>query len=197
MGVPEDEAHRPDNLRTLAKSVKDKNKVARILKQADGKINNAQLMYIHTNGSPARGIPARPVIEPALAANKELIGEALNAAADALLAGNAKEAEKAFKSAGQLGANAAKRWFRDPRNGWAENLPSTIKAKGSDRPLIDTGELRRSITYVVDYIPPTSDKEEEPEKPEEQNEQNEHKSEPEIEKGAEEVIEGAEDVAEL
>ena len=192
MGVPEDEAYRPDNLRALAKSVKNKKKAARILKLADSKINNAQLMYIHTNGSPARGIPARPVIEPALAANKELIGEALNAAADALLAGNAEEAEKAFKSAGQLGANAAKRWFRDPRNGWVENSPSTIKVKGSDKPLIDTGELRRSITYVVDYIPPASEKEEQ-----EEPEQNEQKSEPEIEKGAEEVIEGAEDVIEL
>lgn len=29
---------------------------------------------------------------------------------------------------------------------WAPNKPSTIKRKGSDSPLIDTGELRRSIS---------------------------------------------------
>ncbi len=29
------------------------------------------------------------------------------------------------------------------------NADSTIKAKGSDKPLIDTGQLRSSITYVV------------------------------------------------
>ena len=29
------------------------------------------------------------------------------------------------------------------------NAPATIKAKGSSTPLIDTGQLRQSITYVV------------------------------------------------
>lgn len=28
----------------------------------DGKMTNAQLAYIHENGSPARGIPARPFL---------------------------------------------------------------------------------------------------------------------------------------
>lgn len=32
---------------------------------------------------------------------------------------------------------------------WVPNAPSTIARKGSDRPLIDTGELRRSIAYKV------------------------------------------------
>lgn len=32
---------------------------------------------------------------------------------------------------------------------WKENAPSTIAAKGSDSPLIDTGQLRRSITSKV------------------------------------------------
>lgn len=30
------------------------------------------------------------------------------------------------------------------------NAPYTIKKKGSDRPLIDTGQLRKSITYKVE-----------------------------------------------
>ena len=34
-------------------------------------------------------------------------------------------------------------------NGWKPNAPSTIKAKGSDKPLIDTGELRKSIRGIV------------------------------------------------
>jgi hypothetical protein len=29
------------------------------------------------------------------------------------------------------------------------NAPSTIKKKGSDKPLIDTGTMRQSVTYVV------------------------------------------------
>ena len=30
------------------------------------------------------------------------------------------------------------------------NAPSTIAAKGADNPLIDTGRMRQSITYVVE-----------------------------------------------
>ena len=33
---------------------------------------------------------------------------------------------------------------------WTPNSPVTIAKKGSSRPLIDTGELRASITYRVD-----------------------------------------------
>ena len=33
---------------------------------------------------------------------------------------------------------------------WTPNAPSTIAKKGSSRPLIDTGELRASITYKVE-----------------------------------------------
>jgi phage gpG-like protein len=32
---------------------------------------------------------------------------------------------------------------------WRENAPSTIQRKGSSAPLIDTGQLRRSITSKV------------------------------------------------
>ena len=45
--------------------------------------------------------------------------------------------------------NVCRKWFVNPENGWAPNSPATIARKGSDRPLIDTGELRKSITYVV------------------------------------------------
>lgn len=35
---------------------------------------------------------------------------------------------------------------------WAENAPSTIRRKKSSSPLIDTGQLRRSIASVVGHI---------------------------------------------
>lgn len=116
-------------------------------------INNAELMYIHTNGSPLRKIPARPVIEPAIEAsdNKEHITDELEKCAAAELDGRIDEAIDHLVRAGRLGSNAAKRWFRDPRNGWPPNSPRTIAAKDSDRPLIDTGELRRAITHVEEY----------------------------------------------
>ena len=115
------------------------------------KINNASLMFIHTHGSPIRHIPARAVIEPAIAAdgNRQIIAEQLRAAAAAQLDGRPVQALAALRRAGMAGMNASKAWFTDPRNNWAPNRPATIKRKKSDRPLIDTGALRRSITYVV------------------------------------------------
>ena len=40
-------------------------------------------------------------------------------------------------------------WFENPQNGWPPNSPRTIRRKGSDQPLVDTGEMRKAITYVV------------------------------------------------
>ncbi len=114
-------------------------------------INNASLLFIHTHGSPIRGIPARPVIEPAIAAsgNKEAISTELAAAAKASLDDQQSVARQHLDRAGLAGENAAKSWFTDPRNNWAPNSPETIRRKGSDRPLIDTGALRRSMTHVI------------------------------------------------
>jgi hypothetical protein len=116
-----------------------------------GEITNAQLLYIHTHGSALRNIPARPVIEPAIAKpeNKVRITSELKQAAQSALEGDDQAVHEHLSKAGALGANAAKRQFTDPANGWAPNAPSTIAQKGSDKPLIDTGELRRDITYFV------------------------------------------------
>lgn len=116
-----------------------------------GKINNAQLLYIHTNGSELQGIPKRPVIEPAInaAGNKEAITEELKEAARFTLNGQYSEAIQQLNKTGILGQDISRLWFRDPRNGWAPNSPITIKKKKSDRPLIDTSDLIKSISYVV------------------------------------------------
>ena len=124
-------------------------RINRIVSSIGSNVSNAQLLYIHTNGSPARHIPARPVLEPAIVApgNREAIAYELSQAVTANL--NGQSPLRSLKRAGIAGSNAAKSWFTDSRNGWAPNAPSTIKAKGSDKPLIDTGALRQAITYVV------------------------------------------------
>ncbi len=117
-----------------------------------GEVTNAQLVYLHTHGSPLAGIPARPIIEPAIEApdNQALITKQLGAAARAALDQQPNATNQHLNQAGMLGSNAAKRWFTDDRNGWAPNSPATIKRKGSDRPLIDTAQMRRSITFLVE-----------------------------------------------
>lgn len=112
-------------------------------------VTNAGLMYIHTNGSEVMHIPPRPVIEPAIENANEIISKELSLSIESRLDGNKELSKQHLAKAGILGANASKRWFTDPRNNWAPNAPSTIAAKGSDRPLIDTGELRRAITSVT------------------------------------------------
>jgi hypothetical protein len=112
-------------------------------------INNASLLFIQTNGSQLKNIPPRPVLEPSIEANKGIITPHLGAAAKAVMDQRPDAAERELERAGMIASNCAKRWFTDPRNNWPPNAPSTVEEKGSDRPLIDTGQLRRAITYVV------------------------------------------------
>jgi len=110
------------------------------------------LLYIHTNGSSLRGIPARPVIQPAIEdpENRVQILAELELAAKAAFEGKPEVVERQLKLAGTVAANAAKAWFTNSKNHWAPNAPSTIRRKGSSRPLIDTGALRQAITSIVD-----------------------------------------------
>lgn len=114
-----------------------------------GEINNAQLLYIHTHGSPLRHIPARPVIEPAIEYAKGRITRELQRAITAAADGDVDGAEQGLERTGMAAQNACRAWFTNPDNHWAPNSPITIAHKGSSRPLIDTGSLRKSIIYVV------------------------------------------------
>lgn len=126
-------------------------RLKRLEKAAETDVTNAELLFIHTKGSPLRRIPARPVIEPAVEAsgNKEAIAAELGGSVKASLAGDHELAVKKMKRAALAGQNAARGWFTDSRNHWAPNALSTIKRKGSDRPLIDTGALRAAIVGIV------------------------------------------------
>lgn len=111
--------------------------------------SKAHQLYIREHGSPAMAIPPRPVLEPSIQANKEAIGKWLGKAGQEALAGKPDKSRADLEKAGMRAANGARAWFKDPRNNWPPNSPRTIKQKGSDKPLIDTGEMRKAITYVV------------------------------------------------
>lgn len=154
VGIPESSAaDRTRKLEQLAdgvignskKAKRKKNRYKALISQ----VTNAGLLFIHTKGSELKHIPARPVLEPAIAAsgNKENIAAELTGAAEDVLEG--KDPTTNLRRAGIAAQNAARKWFTDPRNNWAPNSPDTIKRKGSDRPLIDTGAMRAAITYIV------------------------------------------------
>lgn len=118
-------------------------------------ITNAELLFIHTNGSPKNNIPARPVIEPAIKNDQERLTSMMKKASRLALEGDKQEAIRQLKLVGMRGQNISRAWFVNPDNGWAPNSPGVYRrklAKGSTdpKPLIDTGELRKSITYVVE-----------------------------------------------
>ena len=132
-------------------------------------INNAALLYLHSNGSPLQNIPARPVLEPAIENGKDKINQSLFNAGRAALNNDKEGYMRGLERTGLMAQNMCKKWFTDPDNGWAPNQPSTVlhkinKLKGKkkvvallafeagedlDRPLIDTGQLRQAITYLV------------------------------------------------
>jgi hypothetical protein len=116
---------------------------------AGKKYSEAHSLYIQSHGSPLWHIPPRPVLEPSIEASKEPIAKQLQGAAVAAIDGNAQEVDNALHKAGMVAENAAKAWFENPQNGWPPNSPKTIAMKGSDSPLIDTGEMRKAITHVV------------------------------------------------
>jgi len=111
------------------------------------KYSEALQMYIHEHGSFTMQVPPRPIIEPAIQSASEDIGELLGEAAKQ--AADGSDIEKPLHDVGLYAQSAVQEWFVNSENGWAPNSPSTAKRKKSDKPLIDTGSLRKSITYVI------------------------------------------------
>jgi hypothetical protein len=136
----------------------------------EGPMNNATLGYIHEFGSPAANIPARPFLIPGIKDAGEDLDERLKKAAQAALDGNTSQVNAQMSMAGQEARDSVKakinsgdfipladstlraRARRGRKGAIAElesrkqgNAPSTATAK----PLIDSGQLRNSITYVV------------------------------------------------
>lgn len=137
-------------------------------------INNAELLFVQSHGSPMRHIPARPVIEPAIEAegNKELITVEMGQAITAVLELKPDAARLHLERAGQQGENASRSWFTDPRNNWQPNALPTVREKLAKKyksqigqtkamarylagesdmitVLVDSGQMRQAITHVV------------------------------------------------
>jgi hypothetical protein len=152
VGVPASTAkERKKQLLTMAANTKPKSKRAKLEKAAENDINNAQLLFIFSKGSPLRKQPPRSVLESSIQAdgNKQPIARELAASMKAELDGDKPTAKVKIKRAALAGQNAARKWFTDSRNGWAPNTQGTIDAKGSDVPGIDTGAMRAAIIGIV------------------------------------------------
>ena len=110
-------------------------------------MTNANLLKIHENGSPVKNIPPRELLEPVLIKHKQEIEKVFTRVYDSLINNDTERADYEMEKLAQRIQMWTQKFFVED-NGWTPNKPATIKRKGSDRPLIDTGELRKSIRGV-------------------------------------------------
>jgi hypothetical protein len=94
-------------------------------------------------------IEPRPFIRGTFEAKRDELATMQIRIAKAVLAGKIT-ADQADQLLGQWGAAAVKSYVKDGASPFVPLKDSTIKAKGSSRPLVDTGQLINSVTYVVD-----------------------------------------------
>lgn len=118
-----------------------------VKRHEDTKLTNAEIGAIHELGLVA-GIPQRSFLkEPLEAMLKDKIASNKEMYFQCLENGDMK---KWFQAVGFWAEEIVDDAFTSGGFGkWAPNAPSTIKRKGSDKPLINIGELRRSITSQV------------------------------------------------
>lgn len=110
----------------------------------EGELNNAQLMAIHEFGTDH--IPERAPIRKTMAKNGDSYGTMFEKAIMGVLEGKS-DADLILN---RVGAQVSGDVVGEIQAGVDPVLaPSTIKRKGSDRPLIDTGALVQSISYEV------------------------------------------------
>ena len=112
-------------------------------------LTNAELMFIHENGSPLRHIPARPVLQMTLDyANRELLQPTIAKCIDAFLDSGLKESaiERELNKLCIQMENYAREIIYSNDGRLAPNAPSVAAKKKGNHPLFDTGQLARSIT---------------------------------------------------
>ena len=115
-------------------------------------INNAALAYVHENGAPEAGIPARPFLKPGIADKQTEIAAALEKTGRAAMDGKPEVVDRGFNIVGLIGQNAVRAKINDgPFTPLAEATLAARRARGrtGTKPLIDTGQLRNSLTYVI------------------------------------------------
>lgn len=110
-------------------------------------INNAELGYIHEFGAPAANIPPRPFLVPGVSGAQGKFEPHLKAAANAALSGDGGKVSQGLQRAGIVAASAVK--SKIDEGPFAPLSDTTIQRKGSDKPLIDTGQMRNAVTSVV------------------------------------------------
>lgn len=126
---------------------------ARNQREADGSpLGNAAIGYIQETGSPTNNLPARPFLVPGVEAALKPATAKLKAGAAKALDGQSDAGDKAMHAAGLIAQNAVRAKINSGvPPALAESTLANRRRRGrtGTTPLIDTGQLRNSITYVI------------------------------------------------
>lgn len=117
-----------------------------------GPISNAAIGYIMENGAPEKNIPPRPWLNPGVDSAKTEIAARFMKTAEAALDGKIDAVEKGLNGAGLIAQNAVRKKITDgPFQPLAETTLASRRRRGrtGEKPLIDTGQFRRAVTYVL------------------------------------------------
>ena len=141
--------------------------------RADSEVTNALIGYVLETGAPERNLPARPFLVPGVENCQETVAARLKKAGVSALSGNSGDVTTQLNACGLIAVSSVKdKMDTGPftpladstlRNrvsrgggaqvGAAEELASRKAGNppGTDlaQPLIDTGNLQNSITYVI------------------------------------------------
>ena len=118
----------------------------------DGGMTNAQIGYVHENGSPANNTPERRFLVPGVEAVQAEIAKRFEKATQAALDGNTEGVMRHLNAAGMIAQNSVKAVLNaGDFTPLAQRTIYQRELRGITRisPLVDTAQMRNSITYVV------------------------------------------------
>lgn len=116
-----------------------------------GDITNADLLYVHEYGSPIRKIPPRPILAETIKRTEAIVDKGINLAVNVIVdkGGSVEEAKRQLEIAAMRVESYARKMIRSGSGGFKPLKSATIQRKGSNLPLMDTGQLSRSIVCLV------------------------------------------------
>lgn len=90
-------------------------------------------------------MPSRPFLRMSVDDNSDKINSFMSAQKRSII--NGEPAERILKKIGIFQKDLIQEKITE--GSFAPNAPSTIKAKGSSKPLIDTGRMRQSVNFEI------------------------------------------------
>lgn len=120
--------------------------LGRAKESADTRLTNAEIGLIQEFGTDDGSIPPRSFLRDVFDGNREVYVRHLVELLKKVFAGEITY-EQALNIVALEHERDVKRYFTEAM--FPPNAASTVRAKGSSRPLIDTGQLRASITHAI------------------------------------------------